>query len=74
MWLMDGVGLINGAGLLDSSSGWSIQQIADFNGDGKSDIVWRHPDGRTAIWLMDGLTYSATGSLLGPATGWTLLP
>ena len=26
----------------------------DFNGDGKSDIVWRDTSGNTAVWLMNG--------------------
>jgi hypothetical protein len=37
---------------MGSGTGWNVQQIADFNGDGKSDILWQHTDGRTAIWLM----------------------
>lgn len=33
---------------------WQLVGIADFNGDGKSDFLWQHSDGRLAIWLMDG--------------------
>lgn len=34
----------------------------DFNGDGRADIVWRHPvTGHTAVWLMDG------GQVIGSA-------
>ena len=32
---------------------------ADFNGDGKSDILWHHDSGVTAIWTMDGTTITA---------------
>jgi hypothetical protein len=28
---------------------------ADFNGDGKSDLIWRRGDGKPVLWLMDGL-------------------
>jgi hypothetical protein len=34
--------------------GWAIAGIGDFNGDGKSDILWRNSNGDTSIWLMTG--------------------
>jgi FG-GAP-like repeat len=42
----------------------------DFDGDGKSDILWRNTDGSLALWQMNGST--ATPSSIGalPA-GWT---
>lgn len=34
---------------------WQVQAIADMDGDGKSDIVWRHDTvGSVFVWLMDG--------------------
>lgn len=36
---------------------------ADFNGDGKQDIVWRIPAGNPLIWQMDGLTIGAQQTL-----------
>jgi hypothetical protein len=27
---------------------------SDFNGDGRSDLVWQHTDGRVYVWLMNG--------------------
>jgi hypothetical protein len=42
---------------------------ADFNGDGKADIVWQNDNGQAAIWLMDGLNpiaQSAVGGNPGP--------
>jgi hypothetical protein len=39
----------------------------DFNGDGKSDVVWRQPNGQIAIWSMDGLgvpSYRITGPVM----------
>jgi len=34
---------------------WQIAGTGDFNGDSRSDILWRNQDGTVAIWLMDGL-------------------
>ena len=33
---------------------WQIKAAADFNGDGKADILWQNDDGTPAIWLMNG--------------------
>jgi hypothetical protein len=38
-----------------------VALAADFDGDGKADILWQNTDGSLAIWLMDG------GSSLGCA-------
>jgi hypothetical protein len=35
----------------------------DFNGDGKSDLLWRDNLGNTSIWFMNGTTVSSTGAL-----------
>src|SRR5512135_2497837 len=32
----------------------STTNAADFNGDGRQDIVWRNHDGNAVIWQMDG--------------------
>jgi serralysin len=33
---------------------WSVQGIADFDGDSKSDILWRETTGALVIWRLDG--------------------
>jgi len=60
LWLMDGK-TIKGATYLDPiSTDWQVVGTGDFNGDGKSDILWRNlnpaaPDaGYLYVWLMDG--------------------
>jgi len=45
---------------------------ADFNGDGKSDILWQNDNGLPGIWTMDGSHITGTGlsqSWQRPAVG-----
>ena len=41
---------------------------ADFDGDGRRDILWEHTDGSSEIWLMNG----TRGGLRGAGTGWSV--
>ncbi len=57
-WLMNGtaIGVYSisypyPGGVPDSN--WSIEGIGDFDGNGRSDILWRHTAGSVAIWLMN---------------------
>jgi hypothetical protein len=44
--------------------GWSIGETDDFDGEGKSDILWRDTNtGATAIWFMNGTQISQTAIL-----------
>ena len=43
---------------------WQIAETGDFNGDAKSDILWRDMSmggGTVAIWLLNGLQVLQTG-------------
>ena len=44
----------------------------DFNGDGKSDIVWRDDSGNTSIWLMNGAAVSSAGGIGNVPTTWSI--
>ena len=54
------------------STGLADGHVHDFNGNGKSDILWQGSDGTPAIWLMDGMnavTAGAAGSF-NPGPSW----
>jgi hypothetical protein len=52
-------------GGVDSS--WAIQTAADFNGDGRADVLWRNASGEVYLWASHGSgdTIAFTGQSLG---------
>ena len=50
-----------------NARGWIVIHMADFNGDGHADILFRHIDGRVALWLMNGATLIGGAGLLEAA-------
>jgi predicted alpha-1,2-mannosidase len=53
---------------------WELVGAADFNGDGKPDLIWQNTaSGQRAIWLMNGTTYLSSVSLGTVATDWDIV-
>src|SRR6267378_379792 len=68
-WTIAAQGLVNVVG---PASGWQVQGIGDFDGDGKADILWRNTKtGENYLYLMNGWTIAAQGlvNVVGPASG-----
>ncbi|KJU85124.1 conserved hypothetical protein, secreted [Candidatus Magnetobacterium bavaricum] len=62
IWLMDGTSIVTGGigspETLDTEN-WQMFAIGDFNGDGKSDILWQNlSTNQVAAWYMDGTNIS----------------
>jgi Bacterial Ig-like domain/FG-GAP-like repeat/CARDB len=82
LWLMNGTNpvALSYANIYDKNApsvltdqNWQMRGANDFNGDGKSDLVWQNQaTGENAVWYMDSATL-VTGAYLtriGPNSGW----
>ncbi len=59
IWLMNGTTISGGATNFATVTdlNWGIAGVGDFDGDGKSDILWRNGvTGEISIWFMNGAT------------------
>ena len=74
---MDGtnVSADSAAGSFNPGPSWHVKGAADFNGDGKSDILWQHDSGLPAIWTMDGtnVTQTAVAGSFNPGADWHII-
>lgn len=75
IWLLDGPSIVSGRqfATVPASSGWRIAGVGDFDGDGKTDIFWRHLDGFNFISFMNGEDVARLVATT-PATSETMQP
>jgi hypothetical protein len=52
------------AAIGSAKSPWETARLGDYNGDGRSDILWRNTsNGNNIIWQMNGFVKEAVGGL-----------
>ena len=78
IWEMDGTNPIaGGSQWVGANPGpdWKVVGTGDFNGDGKSDILFQNTDGQAAIWEMNGTNPIAGGSrwVANPGPDWKVV-
>ncbi|MBV6340232.1 FG-GAP-like repeat-containing protein [Candidatus Magnetobacterium casense] len=79
IWLMDSTGIKVGGNDSPGKIGldFQIAGTGDFDGDGKSDILWRNTDQGhdwVSIWLMDGIKRAKIVLLPGKSSDWNTQP
>jgi len=63
IWEMNGLGIKTEGTIAHAPVGndWHVQDVGDYNGEGKSDILWRQDSGQVYVWEMNGLQVTAEG-------------
>jgi Cadherin domain/FG-GAP-like repeat/RTX calcium-binding nonapeptide repeat (4 copies)/Haemolysin-type calcium binding protein related domain len=75
VWQMDGTHVMSGAqvGTINAAAGWRFADVADFSGDGKSDLLLLNDTTHgVAVWVMDGTQVVANPQVgtINAADGW----
>jgi hypothetical protein len=63
---MNGTSVIATATLADPGASWQAIGTGDYNGDGKSDILFQNVTGTPLVWTMNGTSVTATATLANP--------
>lgn len=67
MWLMNGMALVGGS-LVNADASWELVATSgrfDADGDGKTDLIWRHASGANVLWQMNGTVLVSAQGLGG---------
>ncbi|MFO1413375.1 MAG: PQQ-dependent sugar dehydrogenase [Burkholderiales bacterium] len=74
-WLQNGITTLGTATLpnVGPGSGWSLVASGDFDGDGTTDLLWLHADGRVVGWRMAGGAAVQPFSFPTVPTGWEVV-
>jgi hypothetical protein len=69
---MNGPQVLQSAGLATVPTAWTIVETGDFDGDGKSDILWHDTSGNVAIWFMNGTQVRQFAGVATVPTVWSI--
>jgi hypothetical protein len=70
IWYLNGLNFIASARSQNYSAGWATLGLGEFNVVGNPEVVWRHTNSSTALWVMNGTGgTNYVRSVLFPNTG-----
>ena len=69
-WKLNGSQVVASTNLGAGPSGSNFAGAGDFNGDGKSDVLWKAADGTLSISFTDGQHFTTTNAVAPQAAGW----
>ena len=73
VWLMNGTTPTSQVIVQTPLPSWHAVGTGDFNGDGKSDILFQNTNGGLGIWEMNGVSIAATGFPANSDLSWHVL-
>jgi hypothetical protein len=75
MWVMNGTTVASSTTLpTPPPAAWHLSQVADFNGDHKSDLLWLNNANNTpSMWLMNGTSIISGTDLPAPPKSWKIV-
>ena len=79
-WLSDSNGAATynaAAGVVAVGTDWLVVAVGDYDGDGRSDILWRRDSGMLGNWLGQangGFAYNAVAGVVDVPTDWHVQP
>lgn len=59
-------------GQIRSATNWCVAETGDFNGHGKSDILWIRHRRRCWVWFMNGAQIMSSARCGNVGTGWAV--
>jgi hypothetical protein len=71
---MNGGQIIAAPGPGNPGTDWHAVGVGDYNGDGKSDILFQNTNGSLAIWEMNGGQILASPGIGNPGPTWHSQP
>jgi hypothetical protein len=54
IWKMNGAQIVSNTSVATPGNEWHIQDVGDYNKDGRSDVLLRHDNGQVVMWEMNG--------------------
>jgi hypothetical protein len=73
VWLLSGASVVGAGSPGSVASPWTVAQTGDFNGDGRSDVLWYNTSsGQLVEWLLSSSSVIGGGSPGSAASPWQI--